>query len=283
MHFALSNATGFLAVPSNVIASVAVLGLLLVVLRRRVAGSVAVKFAAGAVALATLSPLGNLLLTPLEQRFPSLPFKSEIAIDGIIVLGGSYDTVSHPYLSTIFLREDTGPMAAVPGLAQEYPKARIIISGGTESLTSGPSEAAIVKKYFVSFGIAADRILIEEQSQTTAENARFSARLVHPEPDSRWLLVTSAYHMPRAAGAFRKAGFNVIACPAGWRTHGWHDLWRPSATATDNLRRVDVAVHEWLGLLFYRLSGYSDEWFAGPDTNRIEPRISTNTAAVLGK
>jgi uncharacterized SAM-binding protein YcdF (DUF218 family) len=280
MHFILSKAASFLAVPSNAIALVAVLGLVLVVLKRRVAGSIAIKFAAGVLALTALSPLGNLLLTPLEQRFPDPPFKDEEAVDGIIVLGGSYDTVSHSYLSTIFLREDSEPMAVVPGLARQFPKARIVISGGSEPSAAGPSEAAIIKKYFVSFGIAADRISIEEQSQTTAENARFSARLVHPGPGSRWLLVTSAYHMPRAVGAFRKAGFNVIACPAGWRTHGWRDLWRPADTATDNLRRLDVAVHEWLGLLSYRLSGYSDEWFAGPDTIAIERRIS-NTAAAL--
>jgi len=277
MPFILSKAVSFLTVPSNVIASVAVLGLVLVALRQRVRGSTALKLAAGAVVLAAFSPLGNLLLTPLEQRFPKLPFQGEDAADGIIVLGGSYDTVSHSYLSTIFLRDDSEPMAVVPGLARQYPKARILISGGTESLTSGPSEAAIIKKYFVSFGITADRISIEERSQTTAENARFSAGLIHPGPESRWLLVTSAYHMPRAVGAFRKAGFNVIACPAGWRTRGWRDFWQPAATATENLRRVDAAVHEWLGLMSYRLSGYSDEWFAGPDTGGVERRLSADT------
>jgi uncharacterized SAM-binding protein YcdF (DUF218 family) len=283
MHFILSSVASFLTVPSNAIASLAVLGLVLLPLGRRTLGSAAVKCAAGTMALVALSPLGNLLLTPLEQRFPELPFKGGEAADGIIVLGGSYDTVSHSYLSTIFLRDDTGPMAVVPGLARQYPEARIIVSGGTESLSAAPSEAAIIKKYFVSFGIAADRISIEERSLTTAENARFSAELVHPRPDSRWLLVTSAYHMPRAVGAFRKAGFNVIACPAGWRTRGWQDLWRPAATATENLRRLDVAVHEWLGLLAYRLSEYSDEWFAGPDTDGRGRRIAPHASAELIK
>jgi uncharacterized SAM-binding protein YcdF (DUF218 family) len=279
MYFILSKAVSFLTVPSNAIASLAVLGLVLLGLRRSAPGFIAIKFAAAAVALAAFSPLGNILLTPLEQRFPDLAFKNEDSIDGIIVLGGSYDTVSHSYLSTIFLRDDSAPMAVVPGLARQYPKARIIISGGSEPLNSGPSEAAIVKKYFVSFGIDADRIAVEERSLTTAENARFSAQLIHPEPGSRWLLVTSAYHIPRAVGAFRKAGLNVIACPAGWRTHGWQDVWRPAATATENLRRADVAAHEWLGLLAYRLAGYSDEWFAGPETGGAEPRIFSHANA----
>jgi uncharacterized SAM-binding protein YcdF (DUF218 family) len=281
MHLILSGAASFLTVPSNAISSLAVLGLVLLALGWRTLGSITVKCAAGTMALVAFSPLGNLLLTPLEQRFPDLLLKGEDAVDGIIVLGGSYDTVSHSYLSTIFLRDDSEPMAVVPGLARQYPEARIIVSGGTESLSAAPSEAAVIKKYFVSFGIAADRISIEERSLTTAENARFSAQLIHPEPHSRWLLVTSAYHIPRAMGAFRKAGFNVIAYPAGWRTRGWQDLWRPAATATENLRRLDVAVHEWIGLLAYRLAGYSNEWFAGPDTEGGERRIAPNASAAL--
>jgi uncharacterized SAM-binding protein YcdF (DUF218 family) len=202
-----------------------------------------------------------MLLTPLEQRFPDGQYPTQ-NINGIIVLGGSYDTESHSYLSTIVLGEDTEPLAVMVDLARRYPKAKIIFSGGSPQDTE--NEAKIVKRYFISFGIAPDRILTEGQSQTTAENARFTADLLHPAPPSRWLLVTSGYHMPRAVGAFRKAGFDVIAFPAGLRTHGWRDMWRPESTATDNLRRVDIGVHEWVGLLHYKLKGYSSEWFPGP-------------------
>ena len=264
MHFALSKAVGFISVPSNVIASLAVLALVLMVLRRP-SGAIVAGGALAAVVVAALSPLGNMLLTPLEQRFPEMGFPDQ-GIDGIIVLGGSYDSTSHGYLSTILLEEDTEPMAVMADLAHRYPRAQIIFSGGTDPSSPGPSEAAIVKQYFVSFGIAADRISVEERSLTTEENARFTAHLINPTPRSRWLLVTSAYHMPRAMGTFRRAGFNVIAFPVGSRTHGWQELWWPAATATDNLRRLDIAIHEWLGLLDYRLSGYSDEWFAGPST-----------------
>jgi uncharacterized SAM-binding protein YcdF (DUF218 family) len=262
VHSVLSKAVSFLSVPSNVIASLAVLGLILLIFRRRY-GSVIAAIALAALALGALSPLGNMLLTPLERRFPDMKYPDQ-DIEGIIVLGGSYDTQSHGYLSTIYLLEDTEPMAVMPELARRFPKAKIIFSGGTDpSSGPGPSEASIVKDYFVSFGIAADRILVEERSLTTEENARFTAQLMHPNSQSRWLLVTTAYHMPRAMGTFQKAGFDVIAFPVGLRTHGWDDLWRSGATATDNLRRVDIAMHEWLGLLSYRLSGYSSEWFPG--------------------
>jgi len=263
IHILLSKAIDFLSVPSNVIALLAVISLLLIVLHRRIGGFVAT-VALTTLALAALSPLGNALLTPLEQRFPEMNYPDQ-NIDGIIVLGGSYDSVSHAYESVIVLEEDTEPMAVMADLARRYPQTKIIFSGGTSpSWGPGPSEAAIVKEYFVSFGIPAERISVEERSLTTEENASFTAKMIRPSPTSRWLLVTSAYHMPRAMGAFRKAGFNVVAFSVGQRTHGWGQLWWPSSTATDNLRRLDIAIHEWIGLIDYRLSGYSDTWFPGP-------------------
>jgi hypothetical protein len=162
------------------------------------------------------------------------------------------------------LQEDTEPLAVMVDLARRYPDAKIIFSGGTSRSVAGPSEAATVKGYFFSFGIDPDRILTEGQSQTTEENAIFTDHLLRPMPSSGWLLVTSAHHMPRAMGAFRKAGFNVSAFPVGFRTHGWRNMWKPETIAADNLRRVDVALHEWIGLIEYKLKGYSDQWFPAP-------------------
>ena len=258
MHITFSKFVGFFLVPSNLIASLAVFALIMLIFRCRGA-TLAAGLSLAVLVTGALSPIGNVLLTPLEQRFPEMTLPSE-QIDGIIVLGGSYDSQSHSYLSTIVLREDTEPMAVMVALAKRYPAAKIIFSGGTEG--AGPSEASIVKQYFISFGITADRILVEGNSQTTAENAYFTAQLVNPPPGSHWLLVTSSYHMPRAIGAFRKVGFDVLAFSVGSRTHGWQEMWVPEDTATDNLRRLDIAVHEWFGLLFYRLSGRSVEWFA---------------------
>ena len=279
MHYILSRSIGFLIVPSNTIASFAGLGLLLLILRRRCATSVS-GLALAVLVTASLSPLGNMLFTPLEQRFPDMAYPEQ-PVDGIIILGGSYDTVSHSYESELVLHEDTKPVSVVADLAHRYPDAKIIFSGGSsDTSTPSLSEAAIVKQIFVSWGIPADRILLEEQSQTTEENARFTARMLKPAPQSRWLLVTSAYHMPRAMGAFRKAGMNVLAFPAGPRTHGWQDFWWPTDTATDNLRRVDLAVHEWLGLVAYRLRGFSDEWFPGPrglPSNHGSPGVADRT------
>jgi uncharacterized SAM-binding protein YcdF (DUF218 family) len=261
MYFVLSKTIGLLAIPTNVIACVALVGFALMVLRRPI-GKV-ISFVALAVFLiAGLSPLGNILLTPLEQRFPALNYPDE-PISGIIILGGSYDSQIRSYLSTVTFGENTEPMAVVAGLARRYPEAKVIFSGGSEALTLGPSEAAVARQLFVSFGIDPSRIVTEDQSRNTVENAQFTLRTIQPSSQSKWILVTSAFHMPRAMGTFRQAGFEVIAFPAGWRTHGWRDFFWPEISVTENLRRVDIATREWVGLIMYKLLGYTNVWFPG--------------------
>lgn len=266
MYFVLSKVIGFFAVPTNVITFVALAALIAMITRQWYAHHLVI-IALTIWVVAAFSPLGTILLTPLEQRFPSLRYPQH-QIAGIIVLGGSYDGQTRGYISTIILHEDTDRMAVIAGLAKQYPDAKVIFSGGSGSLFgktgSGPGEAAIARKLFISFGIEAKRITVEDQSRNTEENARFTAQLIKPKPGSTWLLVTSAYHMPRAMGTFRKSGFNVIAFPVGWRTHGWWNFYWPAATATENFRRIDVAMREWIGLTMYRLLGFSNEWFPGP-------------------
>lgn len=261
MYLTLTNALGYFSNVTNLLVCLALLSIVLISLRRGAGKPLAVLALTGLV-VASVSPLGNLLLTPLEQRFPGMKFPDQ-PIDGIIVLGGSYDTQIRGYISTIVLEEDTAPMTIMASLARRYPQARIIFSGGDDPSNIGLGEAANAAQLFASFGIDSSRISIENQSRNTRENALFSYRMIKPAPGSAWLLVTSAYHMPRAIGAFRNAGFNVIGFPVGWRTHGWRDFWWPTRSATENLRRIDVAMHEWGGLGLYRLLGYSSEWFPG--------------------
>jgi len=76
--------------------------------------------------------------------------------------------------------------------------------------------------------------------------------------------VTSAYHMPRSIGAFRRVGFAVEAYPVDYRTRGIEDLARPFPSLGEGLRRGDIAMREWIGLLMYRLAGRTNELFPGP-------------------
>ena len=258
MYFILSKTLGFFSAPTNLILCLAFLSLVLLGFRRPLGlklGSAAMV----ALVLAGLSPLGNMLLTPLEQRFPGLKYPDHI--DGVIVLGGSYDRI-RGYLSTVLLDDNSHAMIVVAGLAQRYPNAKIVFSGGTVFPDEFvPAEAVAAKQLFMSFGVPPDRLVIEGQSRNTEENARLTFDMIAPKPGSHWLLVTNAYHMPRAVGTFRKAGFDVTAFPVGWRTNGWRDFFWPSPFVTENLRRVDVAMREWFGLAVYWLLGYSTALF----------------------
>lgn len=259
MYFIVSKALAFFSLPTNLILCLALLGLVLIGLRRPLGKTLCI-VAAAAIGFAGLSPLGNMLLTPLEQRFAGMQFPDH-KIDGIIVLGGSYDRI-RGYLSTVILEDSTHTMVVVPGLAKRYPEAKVIFSGGTtEENVHVPPEAIVASQLFASFGISPDRIVIEDRSRNTLENARLTAQLIAPKPGQRWLLITNAFHMPRAMGTFRQAGFDVSAFPVGWRTNGWRDFFWPAPSATEGLRRVDVAVREWIGLIAYRLLGYSKALF----------------------
>ncbi len=129
-----------------------------------------------------------------------------------------------------------------------------------------PPEADYVLPLWESFGIARDRVTLETRSRNTAENAAFTKALVKPKPGERWLLVTSALHMPRAVGCFRRVGFPVEAYPVDWTTPPRLSLGRllPSFALSRGLRELDKAAHEWIGLLAYWVTGRTSSFLPGP-------------------
>ena len=190
-----SKALAFFSLPTNVLLCLALVGLVLIGLRRPIGKTLTIA-AAAAIGFAGLSPLGNMLLTPLEQRFAGMQFPDG-QIDGIIVLGGSYDRI-RGYLNTVILEDSTHAMAAVPGLARRYPEAKIIFSGGTaEENVHVPPEAIVARQLFISFGISPDRIIIEDQSRNTVENARLTAHDRHAQ--ARPALAAGDQCLPHAA------------------------------------------------------------------------------------
>ncbi len=148
---------------------------------------------------------------------------------------------------------------------RRHPGARILFSGGSGQLFyDGANEAETAARMFASFGIDPGRIELEDRSRNTVENATLSHAVAKPQAGERWLLVTSAYHMPRSVGCFRAAGFPVEAYPVDFRTRGWADATRPFASVGGGLRRVDIAVREWIGLAAYRVTGRIDALVPGP-------------------
>jgi uncharacterized SAM-binding protein YcdF (DUF218 family) len=264
VFFILSKVLGFFALPTNLLISLGILGLLLLCTRFARFGSWLVVTSLVLLAIAGLSPLGNVLILPLEQRFPPWD-PSHGPPDGIVMLGGVVSPDISLQRGTIALQEGAARFVVTVELARRYPNARIIISGGTSALIydEGP-EAGVAVREFEALGIAHDRITGEEQSRNTIENAVFSRLIADPQPGQRWLLVTSAFHMPRAMAAFRAAGFAVEAYPVDYRTRGPIDAVRPFDVLSKGLSRTDTAMHEWLGLVGYRLSGKTSELFPAP-------------------
>jgi uncharacterized SAM-binding protein YcdF (DUF218 family) len=264
MFFPLSKILGFFAIPSNLVISIGLIGLLLLPTRFARAGR-ALAFASLIVlAILGLSPVGNALIIPLEDRFPRWD-TTRGAPDGIIVLGGAISPDVSAARDEVALNEAAERLTVAVELARRYPAARIVFSGGSGALIYDEgAEASFALRMLEDLGIPRARILLEDRSRNTVENVIFSKALVQPKPGERWLLVTSAHHLPRAIGVFRKMGFPVEPYPVDWRTRGAPDALRPFATLGDGLRRSDTAVREWVGLAVYWLTGRSSALFPGP-------------------
>jgi len=264
MFFTLSKILGFFALPSNLLMVIGLVGLVLLLTRFTRLASWLIVTSLVLIAVAGLSPLGNALILPLEQRFPPWD-ASRGPPDGIVVLGGAISPDISAARGAVALDEAAERITVTAELARRYPNARIVFAGGSDALIFDEgAEAAFAVRQLEALGVAAERITAEEQSRNTIENAVFSRLLANPKPGERWLLVTSAYHMPRAMAAFRAAGFAVEAYPVDWRTRGPIDAFRPFSSLGDGLRRTDTAMHEWVGLLTYRLTGKTAALFPGP-------------------
>jgi uncharacterized SAM-binding protein YcdF (DUF218 family) len=264
LFFVLSKTVGFLLLPTNVLIGIGFVGALLMFTRFASVGRKLVIAAVLLLVICGLSPLGNLLLYPLEQRFPPWD-AARGAPDGIIVLGASIEADLSTAHGTPVVRSSPDRLIAAAALAHRYPNARIVFSGGSAKLISNDArEADFAGSIFESLGIAKSRLTMERRSRNTQENAEFSKVLLAPKGGERWLLVTSAFHMPRSVGLFRKAGFAVEPYPVDWRVGGRGDVLNFSNVAIDGLGRTDMAVREWIGLIAYRATGKIDELLPGP-------------------
>ena len=268
MFFIASKIFWMVASPINLLLFGAFVGVLLCYGRHARFGRILAMTAILILVVATTLPLGMLLISPLENRFPQPP--ADLAPpEGIIVLGGAInDPVSTVRGQTVF-DEGGERLTEAVILAKRYPQARVVYTSGSASFTPTTStEALDARKLMSQMGIAPERITIEDRSRNTDENARFTAAIVHPDPSQRWLIVTSAFHMPRAMGIFEKAGFNAVAYPVSFYTLGSlsGDL-RLSFKSERNLRVFETAVHEWIGLAAYWASGRSNHLFPGPGDN----------------
>ncbi|MBR1120590.1 YdcF family protein [Bradyrhizobium lablabi] len=265
MLFALSKTVGYLVLPSNFLICLGLLGAILLITRYAGLGRKLLVLALVGLAICAYSPLANFVLYPLEQRFPKWD-STRGDPDGIIVLGGALDADLSAAHGVPVISGAADRIIGAVTLAHRYPNARLIYSGGSPNLISNDAkEADYATALFQGLGIPKTRLVMERQSRNTRENAEFSRQLAMPKPGERWLLVTSAYHMPRSIGLFRKAGFPVQAYPVDWRVGTREDLFKYYVVANDGLQLIDIGVREWFGLIAYRISGATDVLFPGPD------------------
>jgi len=234
------------------------LGLIVLALltqRRRLALWISSVTLTAVLALAIL-PLGDLLLQPIERAYPAQPPLERV--DGIIVFGGGEDARASAYWNQMQLEEGGDRYTAALALARQFPDAKLLFAGGSGALRdlrgTMVSEASIAEQFFLDQGVNPNRLLLEARSRNTAENARLSLELADPNPDETWVLVTSAFHMPRALRSFETAGWTgIVPWPVDYRTSAFADGigW----DLTHNLKVLNTAIREQVGQIAYRLSG----------------------------
>lgn len=267
MFFYISKILWFCVQPSAMLLILLLAGAALPAAGYQKAGRRLVLASALLLLLGGLLPLSTWLILPLEQRFKR-PDLSGRPVDGIVVLGGMEDARVSAARHAHAIDEAAERLTETAALAKRFPAAKIVLTGGGAEVLSAPTIGADAAGLVLrDLGIGdSGHLLLEREARDTWENATKTQALVKPKPGERWLLVTSAWHMPRAMGAFRKTGFQVEPWPVDYRTMGWPDGLRlfPFESPAEGLRQLDLAVHEWLGLVAYRMSGRSEEVFPGP-------------------
>jgi uncharacterized SAM-binding protein YcdF (DUF218 family) len=267
LFFVLSKTFGIMLLPTNFLIGVGLIGAILLPTRLMSLGRKLLIASVVLLAICGFSPFGYWVLYPLESRFPPWD-ASRGAPDGIVVLGGAIDADLSAERGVAVYSGSADRLIAAAALARRYPNARIIYSGGSANLVSNDAkEADYARAVFESLGIPKERLTMERRSRNTRENAEFSKVIAAPKSGERWLLVTSAYHMPRSIGLFRKAGFAVEPYPVDWHTGARADLLAFSPIAVDGLGRTDTGIREWIGLVAYRATGKIDDLWPGPAAN----------------
>lgn len=211
-------------------------------------------FAAVTLLTVALFPVGEWLLYPLEIRFPVNPALPQ-KVDGIIVLSGAENADLSAKWNQVELGDGAERLLAFQALARRYPEAKLVFSGGNSSMVYLEHNSTdVAKLLFEQQGLNISRVTFENKARNTYENAVFSKALVNPASGENWILVTSAFHMPRSVGIFCRAGWPTIPYPVDH--HTWPgNLFRVDLGLASHLDSLAIGVREWVGLVAYYATG----------------------------
>jgi uncharacterized SAM-binding protein YcdF (DUF218 family) len=227
--------------------------------RRRRLGRALAAASAALLLLFSNKIASNALLRPLETRFPPIPPLAPggplpaglAACRYVIVLGGGHTDMPgwapNDKLSTSALERITEAVR----LLRALPSAGLIVSGPAQP--GEPSHALVLAQTAESLGVPAGRIQLIDTAHDTEDESRAAKALVGDAPVA---LVTSAFHLPRAAALFRGAGVNLVPCPTDFQarfTPGFH--WGEANWDVESLERSTLAVREYIGLAWVTLRG----------------------------
>jgi len=262
LSFFLGKFLGWIADP-GIWLILLLLGALLGSFRRRGGGGRGFLLMATLLTLTlAVVPVGAWLLLPLENRFPvpTLPER----IDGIVVLGGGLEGELSAARNQPELNDAGNRLTAAATLARAHPEAKLVFSGGSGSIWQDKEpEARYAERLLLDLGVPPGQLTIERTSRTTRENAANVTALLGAQTQGNWVLITSAWHMPRAVGCFRHLGWRMIPYPVDYRTEGKGEPWKP-LDPIGGFADLSKALHEWLGLVAYRIQGATDALLPGP-------------------
>lgn len=262
MYYYASKLLWFVLEPTNAFVFLALIGLLLPGRARR-AGRAMALFGVAGLIIAGMSPLATLMLRPLEEHFPAYSDTGE-PVTGAIILGGALVPEITLARGQAALHEAAERLTAIAELSRRYPGLRVVFTGGAGELISSTSEATALESVMPTLAPGV-KVEYERNSRNTVENAGMALALARPVPGERWLLVTSAFHMPRAIGIFRKVGWpGITPYPVDYRTAGTDVDWQPYLSISRGLSRFDLAAREWVGLLMTYATGKSTALFPAP-------------------
>jgi uncharacterized SAM-binding protein YcdF (DUF218 family) len=257
--FIIDKVLTMLLLPTALMVECALLGLLL---SRWLIGRALLIVAIGALTACLILPVNSWAIRPLEDRFPAVMTPPE-RVDGIVVLGGAIDDLTSRDRGTPTLTAAANRMTTFVILAKRYPGAKLVFTGGSGAIEQGVSnEAEYARILLEQLGLPPDRVVFETTSRTTWENAVNTYALVKPQPSESWILLTSASHMPRAVGVFRKLGWTVLPWPVGYQSRDHISAFAQSTGA--KLGMLDWAAHEWIGLAVYYLQDRTTAFFPAP-------------------